>query len=182
MTLFFFFRFLSFVWYLRWWRVGPATNQTFLLVLGTSPRAIVISPPYTIAIASTRYHVFIYMSMRTVVDFGGRGRGLGRTKRPPGAPLERSVAMMEGWNATKIFRSNFPMMRITIAISILEALFHVCWCFPAMMGRQNGSHPWHTFRVQAASAMWFRMVQEAYQTLADAIRRGQYDQKMGFRK
>ena len=43
--------------------------------------------------------------MRTVFDFGGRGRGLGRTKRPPGAPLERSVAMMEGWNATKIFRS-----------------------------------------------------------------------------
>ena len=35
---------------------------------------------------------------------------------------------------------------------------------------------------QAASAMWFRMVQEAYETLADAIRRGQYDQEMGFRK
>ena len=77
--------------------------------------------------------------MRTVFDFGGRGRGLGRTKRPPGAPLERSVAMMEGWNATKIFRSNFPMMRITIAISTLAALFRVWWCFLRVTGGMGTS-------------------------------------------
>ena len=72
--------------------------------------------------------------MRTVVDFGDRGGGFGRTKRPPGAPLKRYVAMMEGWNATKIFRSNFPMLRITIAISMLAALFRVRWCFLRVAG------------------------------------------------
>ena len=77
--------------------------------------------------------------MRTLVDFGGHGRGLGRTKRPPGAPLERSVAMMEGWNATKIFRSNFPIMRITIAISMLAALFRVWWCFLRVAGGMGPS-------------------------------------------
>ena len=72
--------------------------------------------------------------MRTVFDCGGYGRGFGRRKRPVGAPLERSVAMMEGWNATKIFRSNFPIMRITIAISMLAALFRVWWCFLRVAG------------------------------------------------
>ena len=33
---------------------------------------------------------------------------------------------------------------------------------------------------QAASAMWFRMVQEAYETLSDAVKRGKYDRSMGF--
>ena len=90
-------------------RLRPATNETFLFIQGTSPRTTVNSPPYTIAIASTRYHVFIYMYVRTVFEFGGRGRGFGRTKRPPGAPLERSVAMISFMQFR--FRATFSAAR-----------------------------------------------------------------------
>ena len=78
-------------------------------------------------------------------DFGGRGRGLGRTKRPPGAPLERSVGhdgRMECHQAFSIEFSNYAHYDrhidtcrvVSRLVVILAALFRVCWCFLRVAG------------------------------------------------
>ena len=64
------------------------------------------------------------MSVARILEYGRPGGGIGRTGAPPGAPLERSAAMMEGKDAMHHdFSIEFHIPRITMAIEPTPRLY-----------------------------------------------------------
>ena len=98
-------------------RFNTEEKDQTLVCEETSPckekSVIANSPSPTAPINFSRRTSLVHMSLASIREYGHSWGGIGRTGAPPGAPLERSPAMMEGRNATMIFHriSTYRVLR-----------------------------------------------------------------------